>query len=140
MKNIVLYRTLPEAVSAVEEEELKLVTREGKRPRKPTAYKLTLAGELHNDDTLKRILDGESVYCVGAQPQQMSRAVIAALGFDLTVISRRAIKSPEMQQLQNQVEREKRLTQRYMQENRKLKRLVDEMNKKNAEQHKKDRK
>ena len=43
MKNIVLYRTLPEAVSAVEEEELKLVTREGKRPRKPTAYKLTLA-------------------------------------------------------------------------------------------------
>ena len=70
----------------------------------------------------------------------MSRAVIAALGFDLTVISRRAIKSPEMQQLQNQVEREKRLTQRYMQENRKLKRLVDEMNKKNAEQHRKDRK
>ena len=70
----------------------------------------------------------------------MSRAVIVAMGFDLNVISRRAIKSPEMQQLQNQVEREKRLTQRYMQENRKLKRLVDEMNKKNAEQHRKDRK
>jgi hypothetical protein len=45
-----------------------------------------------------------------------------------------------MQQLQNQVEKEKRLAQRYMEENRKLKKLVDEMNKKNAEQHRKDRK
>jgi hypothetical protein len=45
-----------------------------------------------------------------------------------------------MQQLQNQVEKEKRLAQRYMEENRKLKKLVDEMNKKNVEQHRKGRK
>jgi len=98
-----LFDTLHEAAVAAEEEETKTDNR-GKRISAST-YRLQLSGELKDNDPLHKLLNGDAVYCIGTQPQQMSRGLMCAIGLDLSPISRRGLKSNEMQKIQSDLEK-----------------------------------